>query len=1032
MLRKKHCWLLVLAIVLFIFDGQTQESKKYDGEHAAFYRGEDLYAKEQFSAALKVFSNYLENRYFHNQYTLKARYYEAKCVLKLYRNNTEKVVLGFINDYPESIYTTELYLDLAQYYYQKRKFKDALRFYEKVSPYQIPSEEFTEYHFKKGYAYFNTDQKTKAKESFYTIKDSSESQYGPPATYYYAHIAYDEKKYQAALENFISLKEHPTFGKVVPYYITQIYYLQGNYEELTTMAPELGSGNNQKREAEMARLIGDAFYRVEKYDEALPYLQKYQEIGTPGRTDNYQIGYAYFRINDYEKAAQYLSYVTQPKDSLAQIAMYQLGQSYEALEQNEYAKNAYETAASMPFDAKIEEDALYRYAVLAYKMDFNPYQDAIKAFTKYLEQYPNSKRKKEVYQYLINVYTTTKNYRAALSSMNEMSQLDYPMQQAFQLVAYNHGVELYESNRYQDAIDVFAMVKRYPIDRSLNAKSIYWTASAYHKQKELENAIRFYRDFMKEPGAYSLSFHEEAHYQIGYAYFEMEQYTNAIQAFRTYTQSESDNQEMLKEAYLRTADCYFLQANDEQAIIYYKKARAIQEGKDDYAIFQSARAKGYAEKYEAKIDDLSDIINNYPNSLYRVRSIYEIAETYLKDLGLRKKALRYYNQLIVDFPGNLLVKPSLFEVGGIYMQEQQLDQAEDIFLRLLNEYEDQSTQKQALNRLKDVYVSMGEPDKFYALADQYSFSNVTTSSKDSISYSVAYRAYIDSNCIEAKKGFSKYLSQFDNPIFEAEALYYRASCYWQNKQKEEAHEDYVALLRLPNNEFTENALLRASKGEYDKEHYEEALQYYSRLEKAATFESNKLVAKIGQMRCHYYLENWEYAERYADDVLNNTEVPDNVEIEGYYVSGVSKYKQNKYTEALPNLEKCESHNTGSLGAECQFYIAEIYHLNGDYDKAEDEIKKLIKERASFQFWVGKGFVLLGKNLIEQENYFQARHTLNSVLDNYKKEGDGVREEAREVLNYLDELESEQQKSNTDLDGETVIEINEEEEEGNEE
>lgn len=1031
MQKLKHSCLLIFAFLLFYTPISAQESKVYDGEHAEFYRGEDLYSKDQYSAALKVFSEYLEGRYFHNQFTLKARYYEAMCVLRLYQNNTEKYVLQFIKDYPESIYTTELYLELAQYYYQKRKFEDAIKYYEKVSPYQVAPENFAEYHFKKGYAYFNTDQKSKAKESFYTIKDSSDSQYGAPATYYYGHIAYDEQKYQAALESFLSLQDHATFGKVVPYYITQIYYLQGNYEGLIEMAPNLKEGNNKQREAEMARLIGDAYYRVEKYDEAIPYLQKYQAVGSPGRSDNYQLGYAYFRINDYEKATQYLSYVTQPEDSLAQIAMYQLGQSYEALNQPEYAKNAYEKASSMPYDATIEEDALYRFALIAYQLDFNPYQDAIKAFTRYLEQYPNSDRKKEVYQYLINVYTTTKNYRAALESMNEMSQMDYPMQQAFQLVAYNHGVEMFQSNRYQDAIDIFAMVKRYPIDRSLNAKSIYWTAAAYHKMDDLNTAIRFYRDFMKEPGSYSMDLHTDANYQIGYAYFEMEQYTNAIQAFRTYIQSEKDNKEMIKEAYLRTADCYFLQENDEQAIIYYEKARQIPVGEKDYAIFQSARAKGYAERFQDKISDLSDIVNNYAQSIYRVRSIYEIAETYLKDLGERKKALNYYNTLLVDYPQNLLVQPSLFEVGGIYMQESQLDQAEDIFLRILNDYDDQATQKQALNRLKDVYVLMGEPDKFYDLADQYSFSNVTTSSKDSISYSVAYRAYIDSNCNEAIKGFTKYIDQFSNPIFEAESHYYRASCYWAKGEKDKAHEDYKAILKLSNNEFTENSLLRASKGEYDKENYEEALQYYRRLENAATFESNILVAKIGQMRCYYYLENWEYAYNYADQVLNAAEIPENVELEGYYVRGVANYKLNKYEEALPDLKTTSALNSGVLGAETQFYRAEILHLQGQYDEAETQIKKLIKERSSFQYWVGRGFVLLGKNLIEQDNYFQARHTLESVLANYKKEDDGVKDEAREVLQYLDELENADSGDGEKSSEETVIEINEEEE-GNDE
>lgn len=1006
-----------------------QESKKYDGQHTKYYEGEDLYSKKQYSAAMEVLSEYLKNRYFHHQYTLKARYYEAMCALRLYLDNTEQYILQFIRDYPESIYTEQLYLDLAQYFYQQRKFKKAIRYFENITPYDVPNNEYTAYYFKLGYAHYNEENFQSAKENFYQIKDSSSSQYAAPATYYYAHIAYDNEKYQSALENFRKLKDHKTFGSVVPYYITQILYLQGSYEAITKNAPEIGEGNNQKREAEMARLIGDAYYRVEKYDEAIPYLQKYQQIGKAGRNDNYQLGYAYLQIKDYKKAAQYLSYVTRPKDSLAQIALYQLGVANEKFGKNEFAKNAFEEAASMDYDASIEEDALYRYALLAYKMDFNPYKNAISAFTQYLEQYPNSDRKTEVYQYLINVYTSTKNYKAALESLNDMAQLDPPMQQAYQIVAFNHGVELYESNKYDASIDVFETVKRHPIDRTLNAKSIYWIASAYHKQDAYSKAIQKYRNFLKEPGAYSLDYYNEVHYQIGYAYFEQKQYTNAISSFRTYTQSSDDNERLEKEALLRAADAYFLMGKDEQAIDFYTQAKSISNGDSDYAIYQSARAKGYVDQYDEKIDDLHNIINNYSESMYRTKAIYEIAETYLKDMGQREKALKHYQQLIRDYPKNVLVQASLFEVGGIYLQKENYKQAEDIFLRILKEYDDRSTQKQALTRLKDVYVGMGEPDKFYGLADQYEFSNISTSSKDSISYSVAYRAYIDSNCQKAKSGFTKYLDQFKNAIFQKEALYYRASCYWENEQKEKAFKDYEALLKLSKNEFTENALLRASKMEYKKEHYEDALEYYARLESAATFKSNKLAAHIGQMRTYFYMEDWASAVAYADKVLNNEETPDNVIVESYYVRGLAYKSMNNQEKALADLKKCAAKNQGAIGAEAKFYTAKIHYLQGDYDKTEKEIKSLIQNRPSFQYWVAKGFILLGKNLIEQENYFQARHTLESVLENYQKKDDDVRQSAQETLDYLEELEAERDKKDEEAEGETVIELEGEDENG---
>ena len=68
----------------------------------------------------------------------------------------------------------------------------------------------------------------------------------------------------------------------------------------------------------------------------------------------------------------------------------------------------------MPFDPAVEEDALYNYAVLSYKIDYNPFDEAVDALNLYLERYPKSPRNQDVYQYLVNVYTTMKNYKSAI------------------------------------------------------------------------------------------------------------------------------------------------------------------------------------------------------------------------------------------------------------------------------------------------------------------------------------------------------------------------------------------------------------------------------------------------------------------------------------------------------------------------------------------------------------------------------------------------------------------------------------------
>ena len=71
----------------------------------------------------------------------------------------------------------------------------------------------------------------------------------------------------------------------------------------------------------------------------------------------------------------------------------------------------------------------------------------------------------------------------------------------------------------------------------------------------------------------------------------------------------------------------------------------------------------------------------------------------------------------------------------------------------------------------------------------------------------------------------------------------------------------------------------------------------------------------------------------------------------------------------------------------------------------------ISKGTPFQFWLGKAFLLLSDIYYDRGDYFQAKHTLRSVVENYGAENDGVKAEASRKLAELEKMEqSEQQKA----------------------
>ena len=1027
MLRASVLFLFFVSVLSF-----GQSSEKYKSEYARFYKAEDLYEKAKFSAAQEEFDLFTEEFGDANDpLYIKARYYGALSALHLFNADAEKRLLNFLKEYPETVYKQQVFLELGRYYYRKKKYKETIEWLEEIDVYDLSEEEKQEYYFKLGYAHFRQKNLKAARDAFYEIVNV-ESQYQSPALYYYSHIAYTEKSYQTALEGFTKLKSDPNFKKVVPYYIAQIYYLQGKYDMLLEYAPEMVDSTNQKNAVGMSHLIGDAFYRVGKYDEAVPFLEEYNKKSSTTRDDDYQLGFAYYKSGNYDKAIRMFDKVAKIKDELGQISLYHIGECYLKQDQYLYARNAFEQASTLPFDAAVEEDALYNYAVLSYKLDYNPFDEAVEALNLYLTRYPNSPRNQDVYQYLVNVYTTMKNYKSAIESIDRIEDKDFKMKNAYQIMAYNHGVELFENGEMDAAIEAFKLVKRYPIDQKLNAMSIYWMGEANYKKAAYSEAIVNYRAFIDEPGSYSIEEHNDAYYNIAYCYFKQEDYESAIQSFRTFTQDESEtHKEKLTDAYLRIGDCYFVfkpgtdqKPDDDNAILFYQRAIKSGGGQIDYAKYQIGLSYGFQKRYPEKASVMLDIVNNHSQSILAIPALYEAAESYRlmldeDDPSHRSKAMKYYNQLIQDHPTHSRVVDAIYQIGMLHFIVQDYELAEKQFLRILNEYPSSKKQGDALERLEDIYVALNTPEKYFALLGTIGvdMSNVQ---RDSLTYESAYRAYEDSAFASAAKSFDKYLRDFPRPLNEINAIYYLADSYDQIGERELSVETYKRLMTKPTSPYTEKAAAISSQDEYDKQNYTKAIEYYKVLEKTASYPENKLKAEIGLMRCYTFEEELGVAKLYANRVLIDPLALENVKIEAHYVIAKAELEADNYDVALAEFKEVAEQTSSVLGAEAQYSIALIYHLREEYKDSEEEVRKMMKERAGYDYWIAKALILQAKNSIGMDDYVQAEYTINSVLKGYTVEDDGVLDEANHVMEVIMEYKNQEKDLGPDVDN--TIEI----------
>lgn len=965
---------------LSILESKAQESVYHVVEFDSYRQGLALFDKEKYGPAQLQFEKALDRINNPSSELYKdASYLYAICAIELFHADAESLILNFIHQYPESKHIKQAYFNLGKFQFRKKRYKDVIEYFDKISVTDLKQEQQSEYYFKKGYSLFLEDQLAAAANNFYEIVDT-DNPYTNTARYYYAHISYENKKYETAVTNFKKIENDPLFAPIVPYYFTQIFYLQGKYESLLAYAPALLDSTTTDRADEISRLIGDAYYKTNQFNKALPYLEKYI-IGNPRARyeDKYQMGYAYFKANDCERAIDWLQQSIGDNDTINQSAYYTLGECYMKMGKKKQAKTVFRTASESSINESIREDALFTYAKLAYELSYHPYDDAILAFEEYINTYPKSTKIDDAYEYLVAVYYTTKNYKEALRSISRIKDKNYKLQQAEQRIAFYRGVELFNDGDYKDAVTYFEQSEAFPIDPTLIAQSVYWKADASFRLNDYDNAIGYFTEFLYLPTAADLSYYNNSFYNIGYSFFNKKEYVTAIYWFRNFLSKEKAATAIRNDGYLRLADAYFVTSDYARALESYEKAMKIGLIEMPYATYQAAMASGLEGDNKDKAELLKLLVDTYDQSDYTDDALAELAKTQLL-FNNPEDALSNYQRLINDYPTSSYVSEALLKRGLIYYNKNEDDLALASFDQVITNYSSSKNAKEALEKIRKIYVDKGDVAAFEQYISGVPFADISKSRLDSTSYEIAQNTYLSGDCKGATKNLSNYLLKYPDGIFALDAHYYRADCEYKSQFFNEALLDYQYVLSKPKNKFTENAVYTSAFIYRQLNDTNAAITSFEQLEKIAEKPENKFDARYNLMELYFINKQFEKAYNYASLVLNEEKLDTKIKEEVKLIQAKIDFSRENYDAAIATYEEVASYSN-KRGAEAKYMVAKIYYLKGQYEDCEKMVYTLVNQVPSYPRWIGKGFILLADNFLAQDDVFNAKVTLQSVIDN---------------------------------------------------
>ncbi len=995
--------LLTLAVCGLV---NAQQPEVFRSEDRTYHRARQFADNGQYESARRLFGEYIDaSRAYPDERFISASFHRASCAMKLFHKDAEFLMREFTLEFPGSIYYRPALLELARYNFNRRDYKDALHYFGRLDLYDYDEETVDEIRFKTGFSAFETEDYEKAREAFFPLLEK-DGGYRGPVNYYYGHIAYENENWQTALQALTRAGEDPNFSDVVPYYITQIYHHQEKYDELIDYAVPFLDSAATKRKEEIAHLAGNAYYQKQDYESAVPFLEIFMERNyNPEPEDAYQMAYAYYRTGNYKASIDYFVKAAASDDpALAQTATYQMADAYLKSGEKKFAQNAFRSASRMDADREITEDALFNYAKLAYELSYDPFHEAIQAFDRYLEAYPDSPRKDDAYAFLLKVHMATKNYPAAMRALDNMKDIGISGREDYQRAAYNHGVQLMRGGKNDEALKYFKISQKYRELPELNALASYRIGDLYYRKGDYAEAAQAYRNFASNPSAVGTEAFKNAEYNLGYCFFKLDNRDASLTAFRKFTATPGVDKRRKYDALLRIGDLHLVAKDYESAVKSYEEALALNGAEGDYARFQIAMAYGYKEDHARKIEELNKLFSNYPATSLAAVGYYQLGDSYFLNENL-SKALESFNTVIDRHGDSPYRKKALLKRGLVQYRLSAYDDAIASYKKVVKDYGVDSESREAIAVLRNIYLDLGRIDDYSDWLSSLPDYQVSAGEIDSLSYRAAENLVADGKCTEAIAALSDYLDKFPNGLFAVNAHYYRADCALRANDFDTALEGFEYVADRPVNMFTETSLAGAAKIRYRRKQYEEALKHYLRLRSAASFSANALEADLGAMRAYFRLERYEEAEAAATAVLEHSSATERMKEEARLVRGKSAYAKGDVDAAEKDLRALAGSSQNAEGAEAKFLVAKITFERGLSEAAEKEIFELIQGYASFDRWKVKGFLLLADVYTERGDYFQARATLQSVTDNVTDPELSARAQAmREALDKREEAE----------------------------
>lgn len=862
-------------------------------------------------------------------------------------------------------------------------YPDALRVYDMVDGRALAnSDRALALAYRKGYCSMKLALWDQADAQFATLLGSGE--YGDAARFYQAYIAYARGDYQTAKTGFLSANTNRAPGNMADYYLSQIYYNEGDYgRALDTARALLRRGDTEKAfTAEANRIAGECLYLTGNGDEAIPYLRRYAaNVDSPTISALYILGLSEYGAGEYAAAVKTLRPVSADNSSMGQNAYLYIGQALLHEGDTDGAIMAFDRALHLDYDDAAREAAYYNYAVAKYDGATVPFGSSVAVFEDFLRLFPDSKYADDVRRYIISGYVTDNNYEAALASINRVARPSDAVLGAKQQVLYTLGTRNLIAGNATAAIPQLRealSLQRFNKDIARETRLALGEA-LLRKGDNAEESVTLLNEYLDGPRTSNTPV---AYYDLGYAQMALRNYRVAESAFRKVISSPGNLEKAtVADAWTRIGDCLYYRKDWTQAADAYSRAYDMMPTAGDYPLFQQAVMQGYAGNFDSKLEDLRRLQREFPTSTLLPDALLEMTEAQLRT-GDTDGAIATLRRLIDRYGSTTQGRTAYLQLAATYTDNSRENEAITTYKALIASSPTSDEGAQAAEALKRIYASRGDMDEYLTFMNSIDNApRIDPAEAEKAAFEAAEQRFLNGS---GAKLLNQYVNRYgDNGVFALQAYSYLMDDADEHGRTDDAYRYARHIIdRWPDNAAAEQAYSIAGATEYARGNGEQALMSWQQLERRASTPAMANEARMGIMRVARDLGRPDDIIKTADAVLASSTLGSEDKMEASYSRGLAFRLKGDDRSAVAAWRPLANGSDMLYGAKSAVSLAETLLSLGEKDEARQVAETFVNSGTPHSYWLARGFIVLADAYKALGKPYEAREYLKALRENY--------------------------------------------------